>query len=171
MARSQSVSCEPVAHYQSWCYPSPSIEYWSSFGKHAGEVGRSLSVVAGTPSDDPEDSESDVGDHYCWRLVPEDRELDGILVQCYGYPPVGRQPLHVGTPMFNKLVGGPPTHGFVPLHRQNRVKRPRLLNIRIGKPAIADRFQIGEVVRWNTHTFIHNLGCLRANTFYSALRI
>ena len=98
VARSLSVSFEPVAHYQSWYHPSPSIEYWSPFGGRPCEVGRSMSVVVDPPSGSREDSESDRdGDSVgSWSSVG--CGFDEILVQCYGYVPASGQPLTVGTP-------------------------------------------------------------------------
>ena len=46
--------------------------------------------------------------------------------------------------------------------------RPR--NIRTGRPAIANRLHIGEVVRFEARTFIHNLEGRKTNTWYSTMR-
>ena len=47
----------------------------------------------------------------------------------------------------------------------------RLRNIRVGKPSIADKLHIGEVVRFEGRTLIHNLGGRNSNTLCSTLRV
>ena len=66
----------------------------------------------------------------------------------------------------NKFVGRVPPGGL----RQAR-RRIRLRNIKVGHLAIADRVHVGEVVRYDSRTFIHNLEGRRTNAIVSALRI
>ena len=47
----------------------------------------------------------------------------------------------------------------------------RLRNIRIGKPTIADRLHVGNVARFESRTFIHNLGDRKPNTWSSTRRV
>lgn len=47
----------------------------------------------------------------------------------------------------------------------------RLRNIGAGKPAIANRFHIGKVVRYEGRTFIHNLEGRKTNTWCSTKRV
>ena len=80
-------------------------------------------------------------------------EFDGVLVQSYGYPGNGRQLFPSCTPLYKKFAGVVPANVLVSL------KDPvRLRNIRVGKPAIAHRLHIGEVVRFEARTIIQYLG-------------
>ena len=88
-----------------------------------------------------------------------DDRFDGVLVRCYGYPANGRQQLPVRTPMHNKFVGGARDSGI------HAVVRPiRLRNIKVGRPAMADRVRVGEAVCYDSHIFIRNVEDRRTNT-------
>ena len=68
--------------------------------------------------------------------------------------------------MYNKYVGG----RFHTSLAATLVHGP-FRNIRMGKLAIADRLHIGEVVRFQTRTFVYNLGGRVTNTYGSAVRV
>ena len=70
------------------------------------------------------------------------------------------------TPLYNKFAGGVPAVG---LGGVGRPIRPR--NIRIGRPAIANRLHIGEGVRFQGRTLIRNLEGRTTITFGFTLRI
>ena len=93
-------------------------------------------------------------------------QFDDVLVQSYGYAGNGRQQLPPCTPLFNKFACVVPAGGL------GSVASPvRLRNIRIARPAIADRLHVGEVARFESRTFIHNLGGRKSNTWCSTLRV
>ena len=114
------------------------------------------SVEVGPPSIDGAPRHVSVG-HGDWEY-PKSR-FDQILVRFYGHLGYGRPLLPPRTPMYNKYVDGAPLEPFC------------LRNIRIGKPAIADRLHFGEVVRFQTRTFVYNVGGRITNTYGSAVRV
>ena len=93
-------------------------------------------------------------------------QFDDILVQSYGYPGSGRRLLASCAPLYIKFVGVVPASGLASV-----VGPIRLRNIRVGKPAIAHRLHIGEVVRFEGRTLIHNLEGRKTNTWCSTMRV
>ena len=88
-------------------------------------------------------------------------QFDQNLVWFYGHLGNGRPSLPSRTPMYNKYVDG------APLNHEPFCLR----NIRVGKPAIADRLHFGEVVRFQTRTFAYNVGGRITNTYDFAVRV
>ena len=99
-----------------------------------------------------------------WSL---DHEYDDVLVHHYVFPTSGRQPLPNSTPVYNKFAGEMPVGGSW----EGGSTPVRLRNIKAGRPAIAHRLHIGEVVRYIGNTCIHNLEGRKTNTEGSSLRI
>ena len=92
--------------------------------------------------------------------------FDEILIRCYGYPAVDRQLSFVSAPLYNTFVGRMLVDG------PHSIAGPiRLRNIRVGRPAVANRVHIGEVVRYDSRTCIRSLDGRRTNAFGSMLRM
>ena len=70
------------------------------------------------------------------------------------------------TPLYNKFVGKMFARGIQAFERPIRLR-----NIRIGHPAVANRLHIGEVVRYESHTFIHNVEGRQIGSLGATLRI
>ena len=151
-----------------WIEPGPISHEWSAWCKpniRRPVLSRSASVEVNPPSvvHASGNVAVDGGDGLEY---PKD-QFDDVLVQSYGYPGNGRQSFPPHTPLYNKFVGGVPSAGFCSL-----VFEPiRLRNIRVGRLAIAIGLHIVGVVRFETRTFIHNLGGRKTNTWCSALRV
>ena len=80
-------------------------------------------------------------------------QFDNARVQSYGYPGNGRHLFPPYTPLFNKFAVVVLICGLGNLTGPTRSR-----NIRTGRPAIAYRLHVGKVVRFESRTFIHNLG-------------
>ena len=93
-------------------------------------------------------------------------QFDHVLVQCYGYPNNGRQLFPSCTPLYNKFVGSVPATDLGSL-----TPPVRLRNIKVGRPAVANRLHVGEVVRFEGRTFIRNLEGRIINTWCSAMGV
>ena len=93
-------------------------------------------------------------------------EFDEILVQCYGCPNNGRQLIPACTPLYNKFAGRLPAVGFCGVPGPIRFR-----NISAGRPAITSRLHVGEVVRFQNCTSIHNLEGRQTNTFCFTRRV
>ena len=121
-------------------------------------------MEVGPPSVDGAPRHVPVG-HDDWERPKS--QFDPLLVRFYSHLGDGRPLLPSHAPLYNKYVGGLryPTNPFVTL-----VHGP-FRNIRIGEPAIADGLHIGEVVRFQTRTFVYNLGGRVTNTYGSAVRV
>ena len=133
-------------------------------------LSRSSSLEVGPPSvgNAPESVSVDGDDRLlCLGVVDLIKlQFDDVLVQSYGYPGNGGQLLPCCTPLFNKLACVVPAGGSA------SVASPvRLSNIRIGRPAIASRMHVWEVVRFQRRTFIHNLGGRKTNTWCSTMSV
>ena len=89
---------------------------------------------------------------------------DEDLVPCYDPHWPQRVPLPDDNPMFNMFVGTTPRKTW-----WDREHRPR--NIRIGRPAVGDYLEVGEVVRWRSGTFVHNLEGRCSNAVRSSMQI
>ena len=90
------------------------------------------------------------------------KPLSNIMVT----PNDGRQLFHPCTPLCNKLAGKVPADGFVGIPSSIRLR-----NIKAGRPAMANVLHIGEVVRFECRTLIHNLGGRKTNTWRSTLHV
>ena len=93
-------------------------------------------------------------------------QFDDVLVQPYGYPNNGEQLFPSCTPLYNKFVGRVPATDL-----GNLTTPVRLRNVRIGRPAIANRLHVGEIVRFESHTLIRNLEGRKTNTWCSAMDV
>ena len=103
-----------------------------------------------------------------WREDLKD-QFDDVLVQSYGYRGNGKQLFPPHTPLYNKFVGGVLAAVFIAV--DGIYGSTRLRNIRVGRPAIANRLHIGEVARFEARTRIHNLEGRKTNTWCSTLRV
>ena len=141
---------------------------WYRPSVHRPVGSRASSVSVGPPSVGQELNDVAVGEGdeewYLGGFGEEiKQEFDQTLVQCYGYPNNGRQLFPPCTHLYNKFAGRVPAEGFVGIPTPIRLRK-----IKIGRPAIANRLHIGEVVRYKCRTFIHNLGGRKTNTCCSA---
>ena len=116
------------------------------------------SVEVGPPSIDGTPRHVSV-DHGDWERPKS--KFDQILVRSYGHPGNGTPLLPSHAPLYNKSVDG------APLNHEPLCFR----NIRTGKPAIADRLHFGEVVRFQTRTFVYKVGGRMTNTYGSLVRV
>ena len=160
-----------------WVSPEPVPQDWSAWYKP-----RAYCISARSPSLDVEfpcSVRSDIAsdeDGRSWSS--RDTDYDDILYYHFNYPSNGQGVLFINTLLYNKFVGRIDARGLwdvrlphwapgVPLCRL----KVRLRNIKIGKPAVIRRLQIGTVARAGSFTFIHNLEGRMANTSGSALQI
>ena len=113
-------------------------------------LSRSVSVEVNPPSVGHVSGDVSVG-HDDWKQLHD--QFDDTLVVFYCYPSSGRQSFPPHTPQCNKLFDGKPIAGLGCL----TVELFGVRNIRVGRPSTADGLHIGEVVRFGTRTFVHNL--------------
>ena len=133
-------------------------------------IGRSSSIGVGPPGvgRSPKGIPLDMEERPEGIFLLEDLvyRCDDVFIRCYSYPGNGRQLLPIGTPMYNKCVGRMPAVGL------HSVRGPvRLRNVWAGRPAIANRLHIGEVVRFEGRTIIRNLEGRRTNTWGSTVHV
>ena len=134
-------------------------------GVHGLALGRSASVEVNLPIVDHALRSVPVG-HDDWQGNRAD-QFDDMLVRCYGYLGDGRQLFPPCTPLCNKFVGGK-FHAGLDCLTYGPI---RLRNIMIGKPAIVHGLHVGGVARFETRTFVYNLGDRKTNTRGSVVRV
>ena len=79
-------------------------------------------------------------------------QFDDVLVQSFRFPGDGRQLLPPRAPLYNKFARVVPIVGLGGLRNPVRLRYNR-----VGTPAIAHRLHVGEFVRYEIRTFVHNL--------------
>ena len=132
------------------------------------------SVEVCPPSVDHMSRHVSAGPAISWEYLREC--FDDTLVQSYadpfsGHPPGNDRPrLPPHTPLYNKYVGCGSLMFLSKCNKGNEFYGP-FRNIKIGKPAIGGGLHIGEMVRFQTRTFVYNLGDRVTNTLLSAVRV
>ena len=156
VAQSQSVPSEFVARL-------PSVFTRSTV--HRPCIGGSVDVDLPGVHRSPDDIAMIVGDDPVPPHAPVEGYVD-VLVRHYGYPGNGRRPLPISTPLFNKFVGVVFAGGLSDVEGLLRLR-----DLRVGRPAVANRLQVCDVARCGGKTYIRNLEGRRINTFCSSLRL
>ena len=162
-----------------WVNPGPISHEWSAWCKphiRRPVLARSSSLDVGPPTpctgNTPrrvsvgEDDRLHIGRLQFPGVEDLEYQFDDTLVQSYAYPGSGRRLFPSGTPLYNKFVGRVPAINLGGLSSSVCLR-----NRMIGGPAIADRLHVGEAVRFESRTSIHNLEGRKTNTWCSTKRV
>ena len=150
-----------ISHeWSAWCKPNVRSQVALS---QSSPVEVELSSVGHAP----EDVAMDGGDRVLYLGVGDLRhQFDDILFRSYVCFGNGRQFFPSCSPLYDKFAGVVPASGL-----SGVINPIRLRNVRVGRPAIAQRLHAGEVARSEGRTFIHNLEGRKSNAWCSTMRV